>query len=83
MTTTDNVLLIIVTSLLSFLILIGIIILIAVLNIIFAIKKVVMKAENVVDSVESAAEVFADAKGRLAVIKLIHNIVKMSKKTKK
>lgn len=80
MTTTDNVLLIILTSLLSILILIGIIILIAVLNLTFTLRRVVGKAENVVNSVEATTEVFSEAKGRLAIIKLINNLVKLAQK---
>ncbi|HET8991880.1 MAG TPA: hypothetical protein VFN31_02495 [Candidatus Saccharimonadales bacterium] len=80
MTTTDNVLLIILTSLLSILILVGIMIAIGVFNLIITVRRVVAKAETVVDSVESAAEVLADAKGRMAVFKLIRNIVRIARK---
>ncbi len=80
MTTTDNVLLIVLTSLLSILILIGIMIAISAFNLIISVRRVVAKAETVVDSVESAAEVLSDAKGRLALFKLIRNIVRITKK---
>lgn len=83
MSTTDNVLLIVLTSLLSIMILMGILILIAVLNVVVAVRRVVSKAETVVDSVESAAEVLSDTKGRLALFKLISNIIKMSSKAHK
>jgi hypothetical protein len=80
MTTTDNTLLIVLTSLLSILILLSIMIAIAVFNVIISVRRVLAKAETVVDSVESAAEVLADTKGRLALFKLIRNIVRMTKK---
>jgi hypothetical protein len=80
MSTTDNVLLIVLTSLLSILIFIGILVTIAILNVVVSVRRVMAKAENVVDSVESAAEVITDAKGRLAVLKLVNNIIKMTNK---
>jgi hypothetical protein len=43
-------------------------------------KKVVAKADSVVDSVEAAAEVFKDTTGHLAIIKLVRNIIKFAKK---
>ena len=39
-----------------------------------AVKRVADKAENVIDSVESAAEVLRDAKGKMAFFKLLNNI---------
>ncbi len=45
-------------------------------------KKVVKKAENVVDSVEAAADVFKDTQGRLALLKLIKNIIKLAKRSR-
>ena len=83
MTTTDNTLLIILTSLLSVFFLIWIFILIAVLKLLSNIKRVIAKAGDVVDSVESAAEVFKDTQGRLAFFKLVRNIFKMANKGRK
>ena len=80
MTTTDNVLLIVLTSLLSIFFFIGIMILIAAFNVVMNLKRVIKKAESVVDSVESAAEVLSDTKGRLALLKLLGNIIKMASK---
>jgi len=81
--TTDTVLLIVLTSLLSLFTLIGIIILVYVLRLIAAVRKVVTKAENIVDSVESAADVLSDTKGRLALFKLIKNIIQLTQKRSK
>jgi hypothetical protein len=83
MTTTDHVLLIILTTLLSIFFLLGIAILVLVVKLIGSVKRVVAKAEGVVDSVESAAEVLKDTSGRLAVLKLVRNIMKMAQKVKK
>jgi hypothetical protein len=82
MTTTDTVLLSIVTALLSILILLGIAVAVAALRLIFAARRAVKKAELVIDSVESAAEVFKNTEGRLALFKLIRNIVQVTKKAK-
>lgn len=83
MTTTDHVLLIILTTLLSIFFLLGITILVLVVKLVGSVKRVVIKAEGVVDSVESAAEVLKDTSGRLAFLKLVRNIMKMAQKVKK
>jgi len=83
MTTTDTVLLVIITVLLSIFLLLGIAVAIAVLRLIFSVRQAVRKAEVVIDSVESAAEVFKNTEGRLALFKLIRNIVQMTRKAKR
>ena len=80
MTTTDNVLLIVLTSLLSVFFLLCIIAIIMVLKLMGSVKKVVAKADEVVGSVEAAADVLKDAQGRLAFFKLIRNIMKLVQK---
>lgn len=83
MTTTDTVLLIIVTTLLSLLLLAAIVLTVVLVKLAASVRRVVAKAENVVDSVESAAEVFKDTQGRLAFIKLIRNIIKLAQRRHK
>jgi hypothetical protein len=83
MTTTDTVLLVILTTLLSIWVLLGIALAIAALRLIANVRRVVTRAESVIDSVESAAEVFKNTEGRLALFKLIRNIVKMTKKARR
>ncbi|MDB5169218.1 MAG: hypothetical protein JWO41_574 [Candidatus Saccharibacteria bacterium] len=78
MTTTDTTLLIILTSLLSIFILVCIAIAVVIFKLVRAVQAVVVKAESVVDSVEAAAEVFKDASGKMAMIKLIRNIVDLA-----
>lgn len=83
MTTTDTVLLIILTSLLSLLLLAAISLTVILIKLAATVRRVVGKAENVVDSVESAAEVFKDTQGRLAFIKLVRNIIKLAQRKHK
>ena len=83
MNTTDTVLLIIVTSLLSIFIILCIAVVIGILKLLTAIKRVVQKAEEVADQVESAAEIFKDTQGRMAMFKLIRNIIKVVQRSRK
>ena len=80
MTTTDTVLLIILTSLLSVFFILCIALVIGLLKLLANVRRVVDKAEEVVGSVESAAEVLKDTQGRLALFKLVRNIVKLMQK---
>ncbi|HVI60694.1 MAG TPA: hypothetical protein VM535_00910 [Candidatus Saccharimonadales bacterium] len=77
MTTTDQVLIIVLCVLLSVFFTLCIAVMIVVLKLLSSIRQVVTKAEEVVDSVESAAEVLKDTTGRLAFFKLVRNIMKM------
>lgn len=77
MTTTDQVLIIILSVLLSVFFLLCIAVMVGVLKLVQALREMVTKAEEVVDSVESAAEVLRDTQGRLALFKLVRNIIKM------
>ena len=80
MTTTDTVLVIVLTSLLSIFFILCIAAMIMVVKLLSSIKRVVAKTEDVVDSVESAAEVLRDTQGKLAFFKLINNIIKLATK---
>ena len=81
MTTTDTVLVIILTSLLSLFFVLCIAIMIVVLQLLSSVKRIVAKTEDVVDSVESAAEVLRDTQGRLAFFKLVRNVIKLAKRS--
>jgi biopolymer transport protein ExbB/TolQ len=83
MTTTDTVLLIILTTLISVFFLLTIAGIIMILKLLSSVKRVVAKAEDVVDSVESAAEVLKDTQGRLAFLKLVRNIIKLAQRSHK
>ena len=82
MSTTDTVLLIILTSLMSLFFLLGIVALVMVSRILASVKRVVVRAENVVDSVEAAADVLKDAGGKMALFKLIKNIIDLAQHKK-
>jgi hypothetical protein len=49
-----------------------------VLKLIGSLRRIVERAEEAVESVESAAEVLRDTSGRLALFKLVRNIIKMT-----
>ncbi len=83
MTTTDTVLVIILTVLLSIFFILCIAAVAMTLKILVIVRRIVEKAEEVADSVESAAEVFRDTQGRLAFFKLVRNIIKMAQKRSK
>jgi hypothetical protein len=83
MTTTDTVLLIVLTSLLSIFTLLGIALMIIAINAMQSVKRVIAKAEDVVDSAEAVTDVFKDAQGRMALFKLIRNIFKLANKGRK
>ena len=77
MTTTDQVFIIILCVLLSIFFLLCIAVMVGVLKLVQGLRELVTKAEEVVDNVESAAEVLRDTSGRLAFFKLVRNIMKM------
>lgn len=80
MTTLDTVLVIILTALLSIFFILCIAAVIVALKILASVKRVLAKAEDVVDSVESAAEVLRDTGGKLAFFKLVRNIIKLAQR---
>jgi hypothetical protein len=80
MSTVDTVFLIITACALSLFFLLGSVLMVCAIVVVNRAKKVVAKAESVVDSVEAAAEVFKDTHGKLAIIKLVRNIIKHVRK---
>lgn len=83
MTTTQEVLIIVLTVLLSVFFILCIALVVGLLQLLASVKRVAAKAEDVVDSVESAAEVLKDTQGRLAFFKLVGNIIKLTQKGNK
>lgn len=77
MSTTDQVLIIILCVLLSIFFTLCIAVMVGIVKLVKSLRELVLKAEEVVDNVESAAEVLRDTSGRLAFFKLIRNIMKM------
>lgn len=83
MTTTDQVLIIILCVLLSLFFALCIAVMVVTLKLIGSLRQIVERAEEAVESVESAAEVLRDTSGRLALFKLIRNLIKMIQGNKK
>jgi hypothetical protein len=79
----QSILVIIVSSLLSLVLILGIVVLVMIIKLAKAVRTVVAKAEHVVDSAEAATEVLKNASGPLAFLKLVRNIMKMSEKFRK
>jgi hypothetical protein len=82
MDTSTEILLTVLTVLLSIFFIIMIAVAVGIFKLVSMVKRVVVKAESVVDSVESAAEVLKDTSGRMAFFKLIRNIMKIVKDKK-
>lgn len=80
---TNTTLLIILTVELSILIILGIIILAYALNLMVKLKKVVDKVEEVVNSVEDAAEKFNRDRGRSSIVRILDTIIGLSSADKK
>lgn len=83
MDSTAEALLIVVSSALTVLLVVLIVALIYVISILRQLKRITERAENVVDSVESAAATFEKAASPMAVIKLIGSIVDQASKLKR
>lgn len=83
MDTTDRVLVIILTTLLSVFFALCIAAVVIVIKLLKEVRLVVAKAEDVVDSVESATEVLRHTGDRVALFKLIKTIFKLSQKGRK
>ncbi len=83
MDTTDRVLLIILTTLLSVFFVLCIAAVVIVIKLLKEVRLVIAKAEDVVDSVESATEVLRHTGDRVALFKLIKTIFKLAQKGRK
>lgn len=83
MNTTDTTLLIVLTSLLSIFFILCIAVVVVVLRLLASIKQVVAKADNVIDSVESAADTFKNVGGKLSILTLLKNVFEMTNHKRK
>jgi hypothetical protein len=79
----ESILVIIVSSLLSIVLVMSIIMLVFGIKLVKAVRKVVVKAEHVIDSAEAATDVLKNAGGPLAMLKIIRNIVSTVDKFRK
>lgn len=84
MTTTETTLVIILVVLLSLFFTLCIAAMVLVVQLLKGVKRVVAKAETTIDTVEStASEILQDTQGRLAIFKLIRNIIKLTTRSDK
>jgi hypothetical protein len=75
MNTAETILVIVTSSLLAISLLIGIVLLVLLVKLVATIRRIAKKADLIVDSAETAAEMFAKTAGPLSVLKVISNIV--------
>lgn len=75
MNTTESVLLIILSVFLALFLSLAIAVTILTIKLIKSVRSIVLKAETIVDSVETAADVVKNASGPLATLKVIKNII--------
>jgi hypothetical protein len=78
----QTILVIITSSLLALFLLIGIVLMVMVVRLVSAIKRISYKAEGLIDSAESVTEAFKNVSGPLALAKLVKNIVSLVNKHK-
>ena len=86
MSTLDTVFLGIAACAIALFFLLGAVVLVYVLKLVRAVKNVVAKAENVIDSVEEATETIKNigenASGPLAILKVVKNIINVMDRRK-
>jgi uncharacterized protein (UPF0335 family) len=75
-----KILILIVSSALSLFLIVCIVIGVISVRILRDVRRITRKAEKVIDSAESVSEIFRQATGPLAIIKILRNIVKAAKK---
>lgn len=78
-----SILVIIISSLLGIFLVLLIITGIAVLRLVKTVKRIVVKAEDVVDSAEAVTMAFKNVEGPMAALKLIKNIMELVSQHKK
>jgi len=83
MTTTEEVLVIVLVVLLSIFFTLCIVLVAGMIKLVSSLRAVAAKAEVAVDNVEAAAETLRNASGKMAFIKLLNNIIKMSNRSNK
>jgi len=79
----ESILVIITSSVLILFLLLSIVAAIYVIKMVKQVKRVVAKAEEVIDTAEAAAEAVRHASGPMAALKLIKNIVTLVNKYQK
>ena len=82
LTTAEEIILIILASLLVIFVLLAIAVLILFLKLIKSARKFVDKAEHIVESVGTVGDIFKSATGPFALVKFLRNIIDMVQKHK-
>lgn len=77
MTTVDTVFLIITACAISLFFLLGSVVFVLAIKLLGSVKRIVAKAENAVNTAEEAAELLKNTSGKMAVFKLIRNIMNL------
>jgi hypothetical protein len=78
-----SILVIIISVLLGLMLLVSIIAGVMVVRLLKTVKRVVAKAEEVMDSAEAVADAFKNVKGPLGALKLVKNLAELAKDFKK
>lgn len=79
----QTILVVITSSLLSLFLLLGIVLTVIVIRFVATLKRVVNKAEGLIDSAEAVTEAMKNVSGPLAFAKLVKNIVSIVQAHKK
>ena len=79
----ESILVIIVSTVLALFLLTAIIVLVLIAKLVQAIRRLVARAEDLVETAGEAAEMLRDASGPLALFKLVRNIMKAVDKARK
>ena len=79
----ESILVIIVSTVLALFLLTAIIVLVLIAKLVQAIRQLVARAEDLVETAGEAAEMLRDASGPLALFKLVRNIMKAVDKARK
>lgn len=82
MDTTEFVLIVILSVLLSILLILTITVVVFVVKMVNSARRVVAKAEDVIDSVEAATDVIRNVSGPMGALKVIKNIIDLVQKRK-
>ena len=82
-TTTDNILLIVLSIFLALFLLLGIGVAIQVLRLLSTVQRIAQKAETIIESAEHVGTIFKDVAGPMAAFKVIRNITHIVKGNKR
>lgn len=84
MNTTEHILLIVLAAALALFLLLAIVITVQVIRLLKVVNKITAKAEHVIETAENVGEVFKNAAGPLALMRIVSNVVNtVTKATKR